>query len=119
MISTLPKRNHTFLKLLLIAAAIYGYKNRSEISHGISNFLARNQAIQEAKSSLKWAYNELRPQTEAEKAQQASFAKEQHKRAEEYRKMGINPHIKYVEEGDPEYAETAQFIGKLKRGEVR
>ena len=119
MIETMPNKSSLFLRLILIAAAIYAFKNRSEISHGINKFLARNQAVQEAKSSLKWAYNELRPSTEAEKAQQESFAREQRKRTEEYRKMGINPHIKYVEKDDPEYAETAQFIGKLKRGEVR
>ena len=119
MISTMPKSNHMFLKLLLIAAAIYGYKNRAEISHGISDFFAKNQMIQEAKSSLKWAYDELRPATEAEKAQHEAFAKRQREVREEYKKMGVNPGIRYVDKNDPEWKETAEFIGKLKRGEVR
>ena len=113
MISTMPKNSHLFLKILLVAAALYAYKNRS----GISHFLTQNQTIQEAKSSLKWAYNELRPQTEAEKAQHESFIKEQHKRAEEYRKVGIETKVKYVTPADPEWAETAAFVRKLKRGE--
>jgi len=115
MISTTPKSNHLFLRLILIAAAIYAFKNRA----GISNFLAKNQTIQEAKSSLKWAYNELRPATEAEKAQRKAFAAEQHKREEEYRKMGIETKIKYITPEDPEWKETAEFTRKLKQGEIR
>ena len=119
MIETMPNKSSLLLRLILIAAAIYAFKNRAEIGHGINNFLAQNQAIQEAKRSLKWVYDELRPPTEAEKAQHESFAKEQQKRLEEYRQAGINPGIKYVERDDPEWKETAEFIGKLKRGEVR
>ena len=119
MISTMPKNSHTFLKLLLIAAAIYAFKNRAEIGHGLNHFLAKNQMAQEAKNSLKWAYNELRPATEAEKAQHEAFAKEQQRRADEYHKMGIETRVKYVTPKDPEWKETAEFVGRLKRGEVR
>ena len=117
MISTMPKKGYPILKILCIVAAIYAFKNRAEIQHGLSDFLAKNQTVQEAKQSLKWAYDELRPRTEAEKAQQESFAAEQRKKADEYRKMGIKPHIQYVTPGDPEWKEAAEFAGKLKRGD--
>ena len=102
MISTTPQKGSLFLKLLLIAGAIYAYQNRTEIKRGLSGFLEKNQMMQEAKSSLKWAYNELRPRTEVEKAQQKSYAEEQQRRREEYRKMGINTQIEYVTPKDGE-----------------
>ncbi len=102
MISTMPQKSSLFLKLLLIAGAIYAYQNRTEIKQGISGFLAKNQMLQETKGSLKWAYNELRPRTEAEKEQHAAYVKEQQKRREEYRKMGINTQIEYVTPEDGE-----------------
>ena len=119
MIETLPKKGHPVIKLLLIAAAIYAFHNREKISHGLSDFLAKNQTIQEAKRSVKWAYDELRPPTEAEKRQHEAYAKRQREAANDLRKHGINPYVQYAEEGTPEYKEAAEFIGKLKRGEVR
>ena len=96
MISTTPKNSHLFLKLLLIAAALYAYKNRA----GISAYLSRNETLQEAKSSIKWLYNELRPSNEAEKKQHESYTKLQQKRAAERRELGIKPHIEFVDRTD-------------------
>ena len=79
-----------------MGVAIYTFKNREEIKHGLKDFFAKNQVIQEAKSSLKWAYDEFGPKTEAEKAQEKAYAEEQHRRREYYRSMGINPQIEYV-----------------------
>lgn len=102
MISTMPKKNHLVLKLLCVGLAIYAFKNKEEVKHGLKDFFAKNQVIQEAKSSLKWAYDEFGPQTEAEKAQSKAYAEEQHRRREEYRAMGINPQIEYVSKEDGE-----------------
>ena len=102
MIQIVGAGSSIMTKLLIVGALAYGYKNRDEIKRGISGFLEKNQMVQEAKSSLKWAYDEFRPRTDAEKAQQAAYAKEQHRRREEYRKMGINPQIEYVTPKDGE-----------------
>ena len=96
MISTMPQKSHLFLKLILIAAALYAYKNRSEIGHGLNNFLAKNSTVQEVKGSLKWAYEEFRPRTETEQAQQEAYAREQRKRAADLRAEGVNPYVEYV-----------------------
>lgn len=119
MIDTLPKKGHPFLKFLLVAAAIYAFYNKEKISHELSDFLAKNQSVQEAKSSVKWLYNELRPPTEAEKKQHEDYAKRQREEIKNLRKHGVNPYPQYAEEGTQEYKEAAEFIGKLKRGEVR
>ena len=104
MISTMRK-SFPYLRLLLIAGAVYyAYNNRQ----GISNYLAKNQTVQEWKSSLKWAYDELRPRTDAEKAQAEAFAKRQQEAREEYRKMGIKTGIEYVSREDGKKWEEAK-----------
>ena len=115
MIETLPQKGHPIIKLLLIAAAIYAFHNREKISHGLSDFLAKNQTVQE----VKWLYDELRPPTEAEKRQHEAYAKRQREEANFLKQHGASPYVQYAEEGTPEYKEAAAFAGKLKRGEVR
>ena len=89
MMQIMPNRSSILTKLLIVGALAYGYAHRNEMRQGLSGFLERNQMVQEAKSSLKWLYNEVRPMTEAEKAQHDAYVKEQSRRREEYRKMGI------------------------------
>ena len=102
MIHTMPNSSSILTKLLIVGALAYGYANRNEIREGISGFLARNQMLQETKSSLKWLYNEVRPMTESEKAQHDAYVKEQSRRREEYRKIGIQTQIEYVTPQDGE-----------------
>ena len=102
MINVMPNRSSILTKLLIVGALAYGYTNRNEIRQGLSGFLERNQMFQEAKSSLKWLYDEVRPMTEAEKAQHNAYVKEQRRRREYYRSMGIKTQIEYASPQDGE-----------------
>ena len=116
MIETMPRNNHTFLKILCIAGAIYAFYNKDKISHGINDYLAKNQTLQEVKSSLKWAYDEFGPKTEAEKTQEKAYAESQRKLANEYRAMGVDPYpIKYVSPKDKEWGEAVKGLQELKK----
>ena len=105
MYSVMPKKGFPIIKLLLIAGAVYAaYTHWS----GISNYLSKNQTLQEVKSSLKWAYDELRPATEAERAQRAAFYERERQKTAEYHKMGIKPHIEFVDKSDAKKYEEAK-----------
>ena len=109
MIETLPQKGHPFLKLLLIAAAIYAFYNKEKIHQGLSQVLAKNQTVQETKGTMKWLYDELRPRTEAEKKQSEAFGKKYREDIADLRKNGISgPHVRYVMKEDGEEYEQAK-----------
>ena len=113
---TSPKKSglsSLIIKFLIIAAIGYGVKNKSEISRGLNNFLARNQ---DSIESVKWAAKALLPPTEAEKTQHKAWAKEQHHREAEYNAMGIKTRVEYVTPKDGEkWKQAAADWAELKK----
>jgi len=119
---TMPKPSagaQLLRNLLIVAALVYGVKNREKIYHGVSDFLAKNQLTQNVAEGTKMLWEAVRPQTEAEKAQQKAYLEREQKKADEYRAMGIQTRTRYIGPDDPEWKETAEFTRKLKQGEVR
>ena len=122
MYNTMPKSSagvQLLRNLLIIAALVYGIKNREKIYQGVSDFLAKNQLVQNTVEGSKMIWDAVRPQTEAEKAQQKAYLEREQKKADEYRAVGIQTHIRYIGPDDPEWKETAEFTRKLKQGEIR
>ena len=105
MIQSMPEGNRGAIllkRLLIVAALVYGVQHRAEIKRGVTNFLSKNQTVQEAVGSAKWLYNEMRPASEAEKKQRMAYGEERRRRVEEYKAMGIKPDMEYVTPDDSE-----------------
>lgn len=104
MIQTLGHRSHFITKLLVIAAVVYAVKNSGEIRE----FLGKNQTIREVAGGWKWLAEEMRPPTEAEKAQHKAWAAEQRKRGNDLKAEGINPYVEYATPADGKKWEEAK-----------
>lgn len=103
-----------FKRLALIGAIGYGthwgYKNSSTVK----SFLKSHSApVQEVSHNFKEGMGMLKEGWKENHSEQAeAFHKNREKQIKEYRKMGIDPVVRYAESGTKEYAEELEFYRK-------
>ena len=101
-------------RLALVGLLGYGahWGSKPENRQSLKSFLkSRSAPIEQQVSDFKEGVNMIKDTFKTDKGTQA-YHERRRKNIEEYKKMGINPEIKYAEAGTKEYREELEYYRK-------